>query len=164
MPLVILSAPRVCYRLGDPRFALLDGSGAARAPGRWNAAGVSVVYAAGTFAGAILEQLAHAGIGRLPPREFISITIPAGVQITEESALGNPGWDYDDCRVSRALGHAWYKTGTTVALWVPSKPGAPVEETVVLNTTHRDFARLAASKPQPFAWDQRLHRANPATP
>ena len=164
MPLVILSVPRVCYRLGDSRFAPLDGSGAARAPGQWNAAGVSVVYAAGTFTGAILEQLAHAGIGRLPPREFISITIPAGVQITEESALGNPGWDYDDCRVSRALGHAWYKTGTTVALWVPSKPGAPVEETVVLNTTHRDFARLAASKPQPFAWDQRLHRANPATP
>ena len=102
---------------------------------------MSVVYAAGTFAGAILEQLAHAGIGRLPPREFIRITIPEGVQITEELARAHPGWDSDDCRVCRALGHAWYTRGATL------------EETVVLNPTHRDFARLSVSTPKPFAWD-----------
>jgi RES domain-containing protein len=151
-----LASSRHCYRLSDPRYPDLDGIGASMVPGRWNALGTRVVYAGATFAGAVLEALAHAGIGRLPPREWRRIEIPAGVLVTTVTAEDVPDWDAPECRASHAFGTAWVTAGTSVALFVPSKPGAPIEQAVVLNPAHPDFARLLVSAPQPHVWDLRL--------
>lgn len=81
-----LVSPRYCYRLSDPRYPDLDGIVASMVPGRWNEAATRVVYLGATFAGAVLEALAHAAIGRLPPREWRRIEIPAGVAATTVTA------------------------------------------------------------------------------
>ena len=54
------------YRIADRRHKIFDGQGASLLGGRWNSPGRRVIYAAETYAGAMLEALVHANIGRLP--------------------------------------------------------------------------------------------------
>ena len=156
-----LAVSRICYRLSDPRYPDLDGVWASMYPGRWNALGTRVVYAGATFAGAVLEALAHAGIGRLPPREWRRIEIPVGTVVTDVDGRNVPDWAAPECHSSQAFGTAWVTAGTSVALFVPSKPGAPVEQSVILNPAHPDFARLLISAPQPYVWDSRFRLEPP---
>lgn len=51
------------YRIADRRHKIFDGQGAATFGGRWNSPGRRVIYAAETFAGAMLEVLVNANIG-----------------------------------------------------------------------------------------------------
>lgn len=152
----MLTVARRCYRFHDPNHPDLDGVGAALVPGRWNVAQMRVVYAAASFAGAILEQLAHAGIGRLPPRAWCAIDLPAGIYVTTVAPEALPGWDDDDCATSRRFAALWFEDQRSVALFVPSKPGAPVEQNVVINPTHPDFATLSISRSSPYQWDAKL--------
>lgn len=152
-----LSVARRCYRLHDADHPDLDGVGAALVPGRWNVARMRVVYAAASFAGAVLEQLAHAGIGRLPPRAWCAIDLPAGVRVTTVTAEALLGWDDEDCATSRRFAASWFEGRLSVALFVPSKPGAPIEQNVVLNPAHPDFATLRISSPTLYQWDPRFH-------
>ena len=153
----VLLSPLHCYRIGDPRFPLMDGAGAALIGGRWNSVGRPVVYASLSFGGALIEQLAHAGIGRLPPRIYVAIDVPGGFRVAEPDTNALAGWDRDDFVASRRIGHAWLESGRTVALIVPSKTGAPFERHVILNPRHADFPALVVSQPERLAWDARLH-------
>jgi RES domain-containing protein len=54
------------FRIGDKRRALFDGTGASLHGGRWNSKGKRIIYASETYAGALLEALIHANIGRMP--------------------------------------------------------------------------------------------------
>jgi RES domain-containing protein len=47
------------FRVADRRFPLFDGTGARIVGGRWNSPGRPLIYAAETFAGALLEVLVH---------------------------------------------------------------------------------------------------------
>ncbi|MGH8336162.1 MAG: RES family NAD+ phosphorylase, partial [Gammaproteobacteria bacterium] len=51
------------FRIADRRHPLLDGLGAFLNGGRWNSKGRRVIYSSETYAGALLEILAHANIG-----------------------------------------------------------------------------------------------------
>lgn len=65
------------FRIADRRFPIFDGTGARLAGGRWNSPGGPVIYAAETFAGAVLEVLIHANLGRVPrTHAAVEITIP----------------------------------------------------------------------------------------
>lgn len=54
------------YRIADTRHTIWSGTGAMLAGGRFNSPGRPVIYAALTFAGAMLEVLVHARIGIMP--------------------------------------------------------------------------------------------------
>ena len=63
--------------------------GASLVGGRWNSPGLGVIYASRSYAGAMLECLAHAGIGRMPKTHVaIGIAIAAAVSVErhDESA------------------------------------------------------------------------------
>ena len=164
LPERVLMAPLHCFRIGDPRFPLMDGVGAALIGGRWNSVGRPVVYASLSFGGALIEQLAHAGIGRLPPRVYVLITVPSGFRVAEPDTNALAGWDRDDFVAGRRIGHAWLESGRTVALIVPSKTGAPFERHVILNPRHADFPALVVSPLERLAWDARLDVRAPRTP
>jgi len=149
--------PWQAWRIADGRFDPFSPVGASLVGGRWNSPGLGVVYASRSFAGAMLECLAHAGIGRVPRTHVaVEITIAAAVAVERPDARDLPaGWDHADLRLARAFGDAWIRELRTAVLVVPSVV-ARREGTVLINPRHRDFSAIVASAPEPVVWDARL--------
>jgi len=147
----------VCYRIGDPNgeFPIYDARGSALFPGCWNTRDTPVIYAAETYAAAMLEKLAG-GNGRLPPNQhYVEIVIPAGVSYEVVPKDHLPGWDTADPSVSREFGAQWVREGRSAILLVPSYV-ARAERNVVINPGHVDAARLETSVAEPVWWDSQL--------
>ena len=118
----------------------LSGAGVAAKPGRWNAVGEPVLYAAPTLALAVLETAAHIDDAGLPQNRFVvRIDVPDRI------------W-----RARTTLGSRWLREGASAVLEVPSVI-VPEESVVVINAAHPDTTRLKASVVRPFEY-QRLYR------
>ena len=64
---------------------LFDGTGARLSGGRWNSPGRAVIYAAETYACAILEILVHSNLNRLPrTHAVLTIEIPPDPALAAE--------------------------------------------------------------------------------
>ena len=135
---------------------IFDGEGAAKFGGRWNSSGRRVIYAPETFAGAILEVLVNANIGRMPKHHaWIEIVIGGEVSVEYADASEIRGWDAADRRASRRFGDQWYDEQRSTVLIVPSTV-LRVERNIVIKREHTGFRKLRATKPKPVVWDQRL--------
>ena len=145
------------WRIADARFDPFSALGAALIGGRWNSPGNGVLYASRTYAGAMLECLAHAGIGRVPKTHVaVEIRIAGDVAVEQHDESGLPlGWDHSDLRVARAFGDVWIGELRTAVLMVPSVV-ARKESKVLLNTRHPDLRKIIAGSPEPVIWDARL--------
>jgi RES domain-containing protein len=145
------------WRIADGRFDPFSPAGASLVGGRWNSPGRGVIYASRSYAGAMLECLAHAGIGRVPRTHVaveIAIAEALAVERHDESSLP-AGWDHADLRVARAFGDAWIRELRTAVLVVPSVV-ARREGNVLINPRHPDFSGIIAGAPEPVVWDARL--------
>ena len=146
-----------CFRIGDSRFPLLDGTGARLHGGRWNSPGSSVIYAAETYAGAILELLVHANLNRLPHTQAVlTIEIPGDLAVKRLAASELPGWDASNQAVSRAFGDRWLAEARSAVLVVPSLVTQGREDNILLNPAHPEYARITHTPPNPVVWDERL--------
>jgi RES domain-containing protein len=144
------------YRIADRRHKIFDGQGAAISGGRWNSPGRRVIHAAETFAGAMLEVLVNANIGRMPKnRGWIEILIGSEVSVEEAEVRKIRRWDAPDQRASRIFGDRWYDEQRSTIRIVPSTVVC-VERNVVINQEHPDFRKLRATRPNPVIWDERL--------
>jgi RES domain-containing protein len=151
-------ASRRAYRIADRRHKIFDGEGAATLGGRWNSPGRRIIYAAETYAGAMLEVLVNSNIGRLPKyHAWIEILIGEDVSVEEFDPRKVRRWDAPDQRASRIFGDRWYDEKRSTVLIVPSAV-VRAESNVVINQDHPGFGRLRASKPKPVVWDERLFR------
>lgn len=130
--------------------------------GRWNSPGRAVIYAALSYAGAMLEQLVHANTGRLPKNQkYVVISIPANVRVERRGRDQLPkGWDSEDCRVSRLFGDTWLLSERSAVLLVPSVV-AELETNLLANPAHPHFKSIRASDPKAVKWDERLFRNRP---
>lgn len=148
-------APLRVFRIADMRRAIFDGNGAMRHGARWNSPGRCVIYAAETYAGALLEILVHAS-GAVPPcLGYIEIEIPAGLSVEEVAPDEVPDWDSRSFEASRVFGDRWYDEKRTPVLLIPSVV-TRVERNVLINQEHPDFARIRTNPPSPVRWDRRL--------
>lgn len=146
-------AYRTCKRRYDP----LDTTGAREVGGRWNSPGRGVVYASDSFAGTLLEIIAHAEPRRLPgPHHCSRVEIPPDVGVERLEADDLPGWDDEDLGASRDFGDAWLREKRTVALLVPAVPARPFGRNVLLDPEHPDFSKLVPEDPVAVSWDPRL--------
>jgi RES domain-containing protein len=145
------------WRIADGRFDPFSAVGASLVGGRWNSPGLGVIYASRSYAGAMLECLAHASIGRVPRTHVsVEIAIAEAVVIERHDESSLPvGWDHADLRVARALGDAWILELRTAVLVVPSVV-ARREGNVLINPRHSDFSHIVASAAEPVVWDARL--------
>ncbi|HEY2016555.1 MAG TPA: RES domain-containing protein [Bryobacteraceae bacterium] len=151
------SGPLRVYRVADRRHAIFDGTGAMLCGARWNSPGRRVIYAAETYAGALIEVLVHAS-GQMPREQgYVEIAIPAGLEIEEITPDDVAGWDEPSFEQARAFGDRWYDERRTPVLMVPSVV-THVERNVLINQEHPDFVRIEASPPAPVRWDRRLWR------
>jgi len=147
----------IAYRIADARHPVFDATGAMLHGGRWNSPGSRVIYAAETYAGALLEVLVHSNLSR-PPKNHrvVRIEIPAALRIETVAQAGVPGWDAEDAVASRAFGDEWFRSRRTAVLRVPSVITQGREHNLVLNSDHPDFQFVRAGKPEIVHWDARL--------
>ena len=147
----------IAYRIADARHAVYDSTGAMLWGGRWNSVGRRVIYAAETYAGAMLEVLVHANLS-MPPRthRVVRITLPSRVKIevVEPGALA--GWASEDESVSRMFGDRWLSEMRTPVLKVPSIVTQGWESNILINPLHPQFSKISASEPEAIHWDGRL--------
>ena len=143
---------------------MFDGTGAMLQGARWNSPGKPVIYAALSYAGALLEQLVHASTGRVPKNQkYLVISIPAKVRVEQRSRDNLPsGWDHEDCRASRSFGDEWLASERSAVLLVSSVV-AELETNVLVNPAHSHFRMIRASEPKTVKWDERLFKKRLAT-
>lgn len=134
-----------------------DGAGARKYGGRWNSAGLAVVYTAESQSLAVLEMLVH-----LDGPELLNeyVLIPVGmeerlVQSIATAELPKQWRTYPAPKQLREIGDQWLRAGASVALQVPSAL-LPAESNFLLNPNHSDFGKLAVGEPTPFQFDSRL--------
>ena len=145
------------FRIADGRRQVFDGTGSFLYGNRWNSQGRKIIYAAQTFAGALLEILVHAELGRVPRNQvWVSIQIPAtiGIEIVPPERV--PGWAGSHFGPTQKIGDAWFDEQRSPVLRVPSVVTSGVECNFLLNQNHPQFASIRVSPPQPVAWDPRL--------
>lgn len=148
------------YRIADRRHTIFDGTGARLVGGRWNSPGRAVIYGSETYAGALLEILVHASVGRVPETQsWIEIEVPQEIAVESAEPEAVPGWDAEDQRASRSFGDAWLAEARTAVLLVPSLVTGGQERNVLINPGHRDFGAIAAGEAREVRWDKRLFRA-----
>jgi RES domain-containing protein len=129
-----------------------------KANGRWAAAGKAVVYAAGSVALAVLENLVRRkGEGFNEDYNIMVIDLPSSLKIqTITAGQLAAGWndilDYSKCQ---PLGNRWYDDGKYPVLKVPSAI-VPREFNYVFNTNHPDFNKIKLVEVTGFIPDPRI--------
>jgi RES domain-containing protein len=149
----------IAYRIADARHPIFDAAGAMFHGGRWNSIGLRAIYAAETYAGALLEVLVHSNLSH-PPKNHrvVRIVIPDNVIIETVSIDKVRNWDAKDMIASRAFGDRWIQENRTAILRVPSVITNGRESNIVFNPQHSEFALVRADDPEPVHWDARLFR------
>lgn len=156
--MVSISLWRIAAETRDYKADDLSGGGAAKYPGRWNAPGEYVVYAAKSLALAVLETAAHIDSSGLPLNRFvIRVSVPLKVWETREvidPANIDPGW----CAVpagkaSVDIGSRWYKSSKSALLSVPSVI-LPEEHAILINATHADAKKIKGETIRPFEFNK----------
>jgi RES domain-containing protein len=147
----------IAYRIADARHPIFDPTGAMLRGGRWNSIGQRVIYAAESYAGAMLEVLVHANLS-VPPKNHrvVRITIPEPVKIETLQTSGLAGWNSEDLTASREFGDKWLKEMRTAVLRVPSVITEGRESNILINPLHSQFPIILADEPEPIRWDIRL--------
>jgi RES domain-containing protein len=136
--------------------AAFSGAGGVAVDGRWHSRGRPVVYTARSESLARLEALVHFNPTTAPRLVLLEASLPDALV----SPVGGPlpaGWDdVPDSGAARPVGDAWLRSGSSVALEVPSIHSRS-ESNVLLNPAHPDFRRLVIGAPVPIAFDHRLN-------
>ena len=141
----------------------LSGAGAKATGGRWNEAGVAVVYTSETRAMACLETVVHLNAAGLPlNRYLVALTIPDDVWASAQAPSGAKlpvGWDAQPAgRASINFGAEWIRSGASALLVVPSVI-VPEELNVLINPAHGASADITAAKVRRWLYDPRLAKA-----
>lgn len=135
----------------------LSGRGAAKYPGRWNARGEHVVYAATSLALAVLETAAHIDDSGLPLNRFVvQLTVPIATWNARQELKWSgidPAW----CAIpaghaSVDLGSLWYKSAKSALLVVPSVV-VREENAVLINATHPEARGIKARTIRAFEYN-----------
>lgn len=147
------------WRFHNRRYEALDATGTSINGGRWNRRGQAVLYTCATFAGGLLELLAHTSHPRVPPVNHVAslLVVPDDAGLEVVGAPYPVGWDdlavYD---VSQAMASAWLAAGKTLCLDVPSVSGAPIERNIVINARHPRFPEVVVDSAVDPLYDPRL--------
>ena len=139
-----------------------SGNGASIEGGRWNHAGIRMVYASETLSLAAWEKFVHMGDeGRSLKLASYKIEIPPDIRIEELSRKDLPsnGEAIPAPKSTKDIGTEWVKRMRSAILKVPSVT-ITMEHNYLLNPLHPDFKSLKISAPEPFQFDTRLGMAD----
>lgn len=138
------------WRLCRRPYADLSGEGARLTGGRWNRAGLAVVYFAEHPALAAMVVRVHLDLPfELLPADYVLMR----VRIPDRAIARLEGQPADTV----AAGTAWLFEGRSAGLRVPSVL-MPHAWNILLNPAHRGAARANILSIEPFGFDPRLWR------
>jgi RES domain-containing protein len=148
---------RITKRRYSSRDAVLGGIGAEELGGRWNEAGLPLVYASENASLALLETLVQASMQRLPKSlVIVQITIPQELAVRVIAAADLPSsWKAIGNARCVAIGSEWIRSRATPVLRAPSAVN-PLEMNVLLNPAHPALAKCRIGRPIPLEFDTRL--------
>ena len=134
-----------------------SGEGARVYGGRWNSAGVSVVYCSEHLSLAALETLAHIVPVNLRDRfRVYRVRFPEPLLSALPEKKLPKNWDTQPPGApSKTIGDEWVKSGRSAVLAVPSVL-VPFERTLLLNPRHPDFKKIEIRDMGGFMLDRRL--------
>ena len=147
------------WRFHRETYGPLDTTGSFSYGGRWNPKGAPVLYTSPTFAGGMLELLAHSTVPRRPPRDHVGclIEIPDTAGVTVLQPPFSAGWDHpDDYSVSVGMARPWLVARKDLCLEVPSVPASPIERNIVINAQHPMFHQLVPTQKVGPVYDSRI--------
>jgi RES domain-containing protein len=122
------------------RATAFTGEGARLYGGRWNSAGVPVIYTAEHKSLAMLEILVH--LRKVKDYELYSVKFDES--LVQELAIQNlpANWDVEPpTSDTQELGDSWVMSASSAVLSVPSVV-VPEERNYILNPRHPDFKRI----------------------
>ena len=134
-----------------------SGEGARLYEGRWNSAGVPLVYCSENLALAALEILVHTQPAILRER-FRVFCVRWNAGLMTELKKPPKAWNAQPAAaVSKQIGDEWAKSARSAVLVVPSVI-IPLERTFLLNPKHRDFSKIKIQDQGTLMLDPRLQR------
>ncbi len=148
------------YRLLKTKHAdnAFNGEGSRVSGGRWNPAGVPVVYTAATRALGALEILTEIDLEDARALDYTIIPVEfskALVTIVKEKDLPKDWQVYPLPHSTQIIGKKWIRDTKSAILQVPSVI-VPKEYNYVLNPDHKDFKKIKILKAETFSFDPRL--------
>lgn len=132
------------------------GEGARLYGGRWNSAGVAIVYGSQHQSLAALEQLVH--LNPITPNRFkvLSFQFPDSLIETVLPRNLPEGWRQEPPPpFTQRLGDVWARELRSAVLAIPSII-IPDELNYLLNPAHPDFKEIALGRAEKFSFDARL--------
>lgn len=150
------------YRLCREQFAFpLTGIGASLKGGRWNSAGVPMLYTAANRSLAMAEVAVHLTIATLPP-DFVMLTvdIPNDASIKKlSSAILPENWNIFPPHFStQEIGDEFVRENKYLVLRVPSAVTRG-DFNYLINTRHADFGKIKVTASEKFPFDKRIFKS-----
>jgi RES domain-containing protein len=145
------------WRIGSAAFPVWSGEGARLCGGRWNKPGTPAIYAATSYASAVLEVLVHSNIGRVSPGlRHVAADIPDDAPVETLDPGEVPEWDAIPARASCEVGDRWLRARSGLVLLVPSVVTGGFDRNAVVNPLHAAFPSIVTGPEEPVFWDRRL--------
>ncbi len=148
----------ILYRITPKKYAaFINGTGAAKYPGRWNKKGTPVLYTGESKEIALLENIVHTPTMLIPDLDILKIEIPDD-SITEIkiSELPDNWLDYPAPVILAEIGEKWVIKNKTIALKVPSCIIHSAHN-FILNCNHPDYKNIKVLSHKDFHFDSRLN-------
>jgi RES domain-containing protein len=146
------------FRLSKAQYASdLTGTGAKLAGGRWNKAGVAVLYTSSSRALATVEVLVHVPAFYIPLDYVLSILwIPDNsIQVLDTKVLPLNWQELTPAHDLQKLSNEWLNAQTHLVLRVPSAV-VQGEYNYLVNPYHIDFPQVKLLHQEPYRFDSRL--------
>ena len=152
-------AENIGWRIVKEKHAksAFSGEGARIFEGRWNSAGVRMVYCSEHISLAALEILVHTQPVTIRDKfRVFRVSWDGKMMITTDLKKLPRGWDArPPSSISKNVGDNWVRLGHSVILAVPSVI-VPAERTFLLNPKHQDFGKIKIKDTGSFLLDPRL--------
>ena len=149
----------IVYRFTHKKFATdISGTGARLKGGRWNPAGLPVVYTSESISLALLEVLANAlTLEELQQVQLMEIDIPNISDYQDIKLQGLKKDWYRDVHYTQWMGQEILKTKKTLLFRCPSAI-VHKEHNFLINPLHPDFRKIKLKNSSDFYFDERLFK------
>jgi RES domain-containing protein len=134
-----------------------SGEGARIFEGRWNSAGVRMVYCSQHLSLAALEILVHTQLVTIRDKfQVFRVSWDQAIMSAIDLRKLPKGWNAQPPGlISKNIGDEWVRSDRSAVLVVPSVI-VPLEKTFLLNPKHRDFGKIKIKDAGSFYLDPRL--------